>query len=47
MRKFDAEDIACLLAIVIGGAIAIINPEKMEMAFEGTVGSIILIKIFW
>ncbi len=47
MRKLDAEDIACLLTIIIGGIIAITNPEKINEAFQGTILSIILIKIFW
>lgn len=47
MKKLTGEDIACLLAIVIGGAFALIYPDMRGEAFEKTVVCIILIKIFW
>lgn len=46
-KEMNSEDIACLLAIIIGGLFAINNPDKMGEAFEYTVGGIILIKLFW
>lgn len=45
--KIDAEDIACLLVIIVGGIFTIIYPDQAKDAFQGTVGSIILIKLFW
>ena len=43
----NPEDIACLLAIIIGGAVTIAHPDYMEDAFNNTVIGIILIKLFW
>jgi hypothetical protein len=42
-----SEDMACLLAIIIGGLISIVNPEYMEDSFVTTIVAIVLIKIFW
>jgi hypothetical protein len=47
IKEFTSEQIAMLIAITIGGTVAIINPEYMEMAFNKTILGIILIKIFW
>ncbi len=46
-KKMGSEDIACLLAIIIGGLVSIINPDKMEDAFTNTIIAIVLIKLFW
>lgn len=46
-NKLSAEDIACLLAIIIGGCVSIMNPEYMDDAIGNTVFAIILIKLFW
>ena len=47
IEKITSEHIAMLIAIVVGGTVAIVNPEYMEMAFNKTILSIILIKLFW
>ncbi len=46
-KRMDSEDIACLLAIIIGGIYAIVNPDKLSESMETTILAIILIKIFW
>lgn len=46
-KRMNSEDIACLLAVVIGGLIAIIHPDYMEDAFVKTAIAIVLIKLFW
>jgi len=46
-KEIDSEEIASLLAIIIGGVIAITHPEYMDDAFHNTVVGIILIKLFW
>jgi hypothetical protein len=43
----NSEDIACLLAIIIGGIVTIIHPNYMGDAFNNTIIAIILIKLFW
>lgn len=45
--KITGQDIACLLAITIGGVLAITDPSCFKDYFEYTVYSIILIKMFW
>ena len=45
--KIDAEDIACLLVIIVGGVFGILYPDQIKDAFQGTLGSIILIKLLW
>ena len=47
LKKIDAEDLACLLAIVIGGVFAIVNPEQVDDAFQYTVLGILTVKMFW
>lgn len=47
MKKLTSEDLACLIAIAIGGLFALLNPELMGEAFEKTIWAVILIKIFW
>ncbi len=47
IEKITSEHIAMLIAIVIGGTAAIVNPEYMEMSFNKTIFAIVLIKLFW
>jgi hypothetical protein len=47
IKELTTKHIAMLAAIIIGGTIAAINPEHMEMAFNKTILGVVLIKIFW
>ena len=47
LRNLNPEDIACLLAIIIGGVVTMLHPDKMGESFQYSVGAIVLIKIFW
>ncbi len=46
-RRIGAEDIAMLLAILIGGIYAITNPEHIDDAMSNTIMAVILIRLFW
>jgi hypothetical protein len=46
-KNLKAEDIAMLLAIIIGGIYAITNPEHINDAMNNTIISVILIRLFW
>lgn len=47
IKEITPEDLACLLAIIIGGIFTILNPSKIKEGFEYTVIAIVLIKFFW
>ena len=47
IEKITSEQIAMLAAVVIGGAVAVVNPQYMEAAFSKTIMAIVLIKLFW
>lgn len=47
IKEISSEQLAMLIAILIGGGVVITNPELMESAFQKTIMAIILIKLFW
>lgn len=47
IKEIKSEEIAMLTAIVIGGAVSIVNPDYMETAFNKTIISVMLIKLFF
>lgn len=47
MKKLSTEQVAMLIAILIGGTISVLYPEKIKDAFTYTVGSCFLIKLFF
>lgn len=47
IEKLTSEQIAMIAAVLIGGGVAIVNPQYMEAAFNKTVIAIVLIKLFW
>lgn len=47
MKKLSTEQIGMLLAMLIGGTFAILNPEKTSDAFTYTLGACVLIKLFF
>ena len=47
IKEITSQHLAMLAAIIIGGLVAIINPDYMESVFNKTIITIILIKLFW
>lgn len=45
-KHLDKEFILIVLSVIIGGAIAIMNPEMMQNVFYNTILAIVLIKLF-
>lgn len=45
-KHLDKEFILIILSVVIGGIIAIMNPEMMGDVFFNTILAIVLIKLF-
>ena len=47
IKEITSEQLAMLVAMLIGGGVAVANPDLMESAFNKTILAIILIKLFW
>tara|TARA_R110000822_G_scaffold112666_7_gene243630 strand:- start:641 stop:790 length:150 start_codon:yes stop_codon:yes gene_type:complete len=47
IKELSSEEIAALIAIIIGGVYSIVNPEFSDDIFLKTIVAVILIKLFW
>tara|TARA_R110000851_G_scaffold142800_2_gene281532 strand:- start:1651 stop:1800 length:150 start_codon:yes stop_codon:yes gene_type:complete len=47
LTELNSADLACLLAIIIGGVYSIVNPEFSDDIFLKTIVAVMLIKLFW
>jgi|15BtaG_2_1085339.scaffolds.fasta_scaffold182153_1 drug/metabolite transporter (DMT)-like permease len=47
IKEITSGDLACLIAIIIGGVYSIVNPSFSDDIFLKTIVAVVLIKLFW